>query len=292
MAEVLFVGVSTAASLVYQAMPAWRPLLPVPCSVTGVDIPPGAEDGAFTALLDRIRGGDPVVGAVVTRHKVSMYRVARQRLAWLDPLALACEEVNAIRRTPRGLHGWARDPVSVGRVVDQVWPSGTGEVICLGAGGTARALARHLGASRPAVRFSCADTDAAAVQRLTGLATWPVTGYAGVGPWDDLVSAAPAGSLIVNATGLGKDRPGSPVSTRVRFPRQATIWDLNYRGDLEFLRQARHQAEASGLVVHDGWQLFCHGWAAALTVILGMPDDATLGERFAHAAAGLRPGPA
>jgi shikimate 5-dehydrogenase len=290
MTEVMFVGIGTAASLVHRAMPAWRPLLPVPCSVRGADVPLGSGDEEFRALLERIRADQSLAGAVVTSHKVSMYRAGRERLAWLDPLAVACEEVNAIRSTPRGLYGWARDPVSVGRVADRIWPAETGEVICLGAGGTARALARHFGASRPGVRFSCADTDAAAVQRLTGLAGWPVTGYAGVGPWDDLVSAAPPGSLIVNATGLGKDRPGSPTTGRVRFPHGSTVWDLNYRGDLAFLREARGQAEGSGLSVHDGWQLFCHGWAAALTVILGMPDDPSLGDRFAEAAAGLRPG--
>jgi shikimate 5-dehydrogenase len=289
MADVLFVGVSTASSLIHRAMPAWQPLLPVPCGVRGVDIARGSPASAFTALLDRLSGDDSAAGAVVTSHKVSLYQAGLLRFDWLDPLALACEEVNAIRRTPAGLLGWARDPVSVGRVVDRIWPSASGQVICLGAGGTARALARYLGIARPRVRLDCADTDAAAVQRLTGLAGWPVTGYAGGGPWDHLVGTAPAGSLIVNATGLGKDRPGSPVTSEVLFPQRATVWDLNYRGELDFLRQAQRQAAGSGLRVHDGWQLFCHGWAAALTVILGLPEDSGLGEKFAAAAAALRP---
>ncbi|HEY7431002.1 MAG TPA: hypothetical protein VH641_09740 [Streptosporangiaceae bacterium] len=289
MADVLFVGVATASSLIHRAMPAWQPLLPTPCTVRGVDIQPGAGRAVFAALLDRIRDDESVAGAVVTSHKISLYQAGLLRFDWLDPLAVACEEVNSIRRTPAGLRGWARDPVSVGRVVDEIWPGGTGQVICLGAGGTARALARHLGMARPGVRFDCADTDAAAVQRLTGLAGWPVTGYTGSGPWDHLVGTAPPGSLIVNATGLGKDRPGSPTTGQVRFPEGSTVWDLNYRGDLAFLRQAQRQAAPSGLRVHDGWQLFCHGWAAALTVILGMPEDGGLGGRFAAAARPLRP---
>jgi shikimate 5-dehydrogenase len=291
MADVLFVGVTTASSLIHRAMPAWQPLLPAPCGVRGFDIPLGSGREVFSGLLDQLRDDDSVAGAVVTTHKVSLYRAGLLRFDWLDPLALACEEVNAIRCTPVGLHAWARDPVSVGRVVDQIWPGGPGQVVCLGAGGTARALARYLGVARPGVRFDCADSDTAAVQRLTGLAGWPVTGYTGGGPWDHLVGAAPPGSLIVNATGLGKDRPGSPTTDQVRFPPRSTVWDLNYRGDLEFLRQARSQASACGLHVHDGWQLFCHGWAAALTAILDLPDDSRLGGKFAEAARALRPAP-
>jgi shikimate 5-dehydrogenase len=291
MADVLFVGVTTASSLIHRAMPAWQPLLPTPCSVRGVDLPLGAGREVYARLLDRIRDDDSVAGAVITTHKLGVYEAGLLRFEWLDPLAVACEEVNAIRRTAAGLHGWARDPVSVGRVVEHVWPGGDGQVVCLGAGGTARALARYLGVARPRVRFECADVDTGAVQRLTGLAGWPVTGYTGSGPWDHLVGTAQPGSLIVNATGLGKDRPGSPTTGRVRFPPRATVWDLNYRGGLEFLRQARCQAVGSGLRVHDGWRLFCHGWAAALSVILDLPDDGGLGDAFAEAANALRPAP-
>jgi len=47
-----------------------------------------------------------------------------------------------------------------------------------------------------------------------------------------------------------------------------------------------------GLQVHDGWQLFWHGWAAALTAVPGLPDDGSPGGRFAGAARPLRPAPA
>jgi shikimate 5-dehydrogenase len=89
---------------------------------------------------------------------------------------------------------------------------------------------------------------------------------------------------------MGKDRPGSPISSPARFPAGAVVWDLNYRGDLKFLRQARLQERSGRLQVHDGWQLFCQGWAAALTPILGVCDDDALGDQFAEAARSLRPG--
>jgi shikimate dehydrogenase len=156
-ADVVFVGVTTGASLVHRAMPAWQPLL-----------------------------------------------------------GTACEEVNAIRRTGGSLHSWARDPVSAGRVADRIWPDAEGQVICLGAGGTAVALARHLLAARPRLRFACADKDRAAIGQLARLAPRPVAGYAGAGPWDDLVSAAPPGSLIVNDAALGDQFAGAVQSLRPR----------------------------------------------------------------------------
>ncbi len=294
MAGILFVGVTTGSSLVHRALSAWQPLLGQACSLRGADIPLGADGETYLSLLDDLRRANGVAGAVVTTHKVRLLRAGRARFAWLDPLALACQEVNAIRRAGGGLRGWARDPVSVGRVADRIWPAtglpGAGrDVICLGAGGTAVALAYHLCTSRARVRFTCADPSRAAIGQLARLARRPVDGHVGDGPWDDLVSAAPPGSLIVNATGMGKDRPGSPVTSRVRFPSQSVIWELNYRGDLRFLDHARRQAAGSGLQVHDGWQLFCHGWAAALTAVLGLPDDDSLGDRFAGAAQSLRP---
>ncbi len=88
----------------------------------------------------------------------------------------------------------------------------------------------------------------------------------------------------MNATGLGKDRPGSPLSTDVDFPAGTVIWELNYRGDLTMLRQAR-RCKAQ---VFDGWQLFCHGWAAALAPILDLTDEVGTARRFADLAAALR----
>jgi shikimate 5-dehydrogenase len=36
-------------------------------------------------------------------------------------------------------------------------------------------------------------------------------------------------SLVVNATGLGKDAPGSPLTGHAAFSEQAVAWDLNWR---------------------------------------------------------------
>jgi shikimate dehydrogenase len=290
--EVWFVGVKTAGSLIHRALPLWRELLPEPCEVRGVDLEPGSPGASYVELLEELRSSpERVAGAVVSVHKVGMFEAGHQLFADLDPIARACEELNAVRRAGSDLHGYARDPISVGRVVDRIWPRREGDVVCIGAGGTARALIHHLLAIRAEpVRIVCVDRSEAALGEATRLAPRPIVARAGDGPWDELIAAAPPGSLIVNATGLGKDRLGSPITERARFPEGAVVWELNYRGELHFLDHARAQAAGAGLEVHDGWDLFCHGWAAALGAVLELDDDPELGERFAAAAATVRPG--
>ena len=47
-------------------------------------------------------------------------------------------------------------------------------------------------------------------------------------------------TLVINATGLGKDAPGSPISDAAQFPLNGIAWDFNYRGDLVFLVRRDH----------------------------------------------------
>jgi shikimate 5-dehydrogenase len=79
------------------------------------------------------------------------------------------------------------------------------------------------------------------------------------------------GSLVINATGLGKDAPGSPFTDAVTLPHRAIVWDLNYRGDLVFLRQARAQAEGRSLHVEDGWLYFIYGWLSVIGEVFHKP---------------------
>lgn len=94
---------------------------------------------------------------------------------------------------------------------------------------------------------------------------------------DALVAALPPHSLVVNATGLGKDAPGSPTTGAVDYPRDSLVWEINYRGELIFKDQAEAQAQAKGLHVEDGWIYFIHGWTQVMEEVFHITmDDATL----------------
>jgi shikimate dehydrogenase len=70
--------------------------------------------------------------------------------------------------------------------------------------------------------------------------------------------------LIVNATGLGKDAPGSPITDKGQFPKDSLVWEINYRGDLIFMEQAKAQAAEKNLHVEDGWIYFIYGWTQVM----------------------------
>ena len=84
---------------------------------------------------------------------------------------------------------------------------------------------------------------------------------------DEVLSRVKPGSLIVNATGLGKDRPGSPLTDDAVFPKNALVWEINYRGDLKFMHQALAQKEKQNLHVEDGWIYFVHGWTQVIAEV-------------------------
>ena len=85
--------------------------------------------------------------------------------------------------------------------------------------------------------------------------------------------------MVVNATGLGKDRPGSPLTDAVEFPENGIVWEFNYRGDLVFLDQANAQKAQKNLTIEDGWIYFIHGWTRVIAEVFHR-DIPTSGPEF------------
>ena len=75
---------------------------------------------------------------------------------------------------------------------------------------------------------------------------------------------------MVNATGLGKDAPGSPITDGAQFPDGGFVWDFNYRGDLLFLDQASLQKQKRSLTLVDGWDYFVIGWTQVIADIFDL----------------------
>lgn len=245
---------------------------------------PEHPPAGFRELAAAIRDNPHVHGAVVTAHKLRLYRAIESDLTGRDRLAELTHEVNTLAAGDGELRGYARDALSLGRVLPDL-----PHVLCLGAGGAGTALLLAL--LEPAAVF--ADTDLRALHALRAVAD-----RAGLdrerlsfvhvddpSDGDGLIAKQPEPALVVNATGLGKDTPGSPVSDRAPFRPTTLAWDFNYRGDLTFLRQAA----ARGARVLDGWDYFVAGWAGALTAIAGTPFTGELLTEFGHVAAAHRP---
>jgi hypothetical protein len=88
---------------------------------------------------------------------------------------------------------------------------------------------------------------------------------------------------------MGKDRPGSPAPPDAPWPYGGIAWDLNYRGDLDFLRQARAVERKRSLRVFDGWRFFLHGWTAHLAEVFDIEMDAPTFAALSAAAIPFRP---
>lgn len=286
-----FIGVSTTRSSIMRVFPRWARALGLDAEIRGIDLPIGAPRERYRAVVETIKH-DPIArGALVTTHKLDLFAACRDMFDEIDPYARTLDEVSCISKRGALLRAHAKDPVSSGLAYDAVvsaehWRVSGGALLLLGAGGAAQALTLYLhelcergaaAAGTPASvpsRLVVTDRDQArldamrALHRRIGMSI-PVD-YAHATSVDDndaQLAALPAGSMVVNATGLGKDGPGSPLSDAARFPERGLVWEFNYRGALRFLAQAREQQAARLLTVVDGWRYFIHGWTRVIAEV-------------------------
>jgi shikimate 5-dehydrogenase len=202
-------------------------------------------------------------------------------------------EVSGISKRDGKLIGHAKDPISSGLALDAFLPAGhwektRGEALVLGAGGSSIAMTCYLmdrkqGANRPS-RIVVTNRSQPRLEEIRRIherlpsppAPLPKRERRGPVEYrhtprpednDALVNRLKPHSLVINATGLGKDAPGSPITDAARFPDHGFAWDFNYRGNLVFLEQARAQQRDRGLHVEDGWVYFLHGWTQVIAEV-------------------------
>lgn len=279
-----FIGVTTAQSSIVRVFPEWAQHLGLgEVAMKGIDLVPHDSPARYRAVVEFIRDDPLSLGALVTTHKLDLFAAARDLFDEIDPHARLMEETSCLSKREGRLICHAKDPISSGLALDGFLPevhfARTGaEVFSMGAGGSTIALTWHLAqASRGADRPSRIIVSNRSPARLAHLAA--IHDSLGHGIPVECVLAPRAqdndavlerlspGAVVINATGLGKDAPGSPLTDGARFPERSIAWDLNYRGDLVFLDQARAQAERWGLQVEDGWTYFIHGWTQVIAEV-------------------------
>jgi len=283
-----FFGVTTTKSSIMTVFPAWAKRLGLDGAVIkGVDFPLHAPPESYRAAVTFLKSDPKSLGALVTTHKIDLYRAARDLFDIVDAHALLMGETSCLSKQDGKLVCHAKDPISSGLAIDGFLPERhferTGaEMFAIGAGGstiamTWRLMQKSRGADRPS-RVVVSDRDPARLHeigRVHGeLASDVPVQYilaADKSDNDAALASLKPGSLVVNATGLGKDAPGSPLTDAALFPERAIAWDLNYRGDLVFLSQARAQASRRALQVEDGWTYFLHGWLQVIAEVFHIP---------------------
>jgi shikimate 5-dehydrogenase len=279
-----FIGVTTGKSSIMRVFPAWARHLGLGDAVIkGMDFPLHADPAAYREAVAFIKDDPLSLGALVTTHKIDLFKAARDLFDVIDPHATLMGETSCLSKREGRLVCHAKDPISSGLAIDGFLRPGyfaeTGaEVMSMGAGGSTIALTWHLmrrerGADVPS-RIVVTNRSQPRLDEIAhihaGLGSSVPVEYV-LADRPELNDRAMAGlkpdSLVINATGLGKDAPGSPITDAGAFPERGIAWDLNYRGDLVFLDQARRQQAARGLQMEDGWTYFIHGWTQVIAEV-------------------------
>lgn len=281
--HIWFVGIRTAGSAAVRAFPAWMDVLGSDARLSCADLPLDSSADAYRELVRAFAASEDAIGAVITGHKARLFEHARDELDVVDEPAWACRELSVLYRRGVQVHGTAIEIDSTRQALATIapaahWRTTGGELLVLGAGGTAAALLAAIftdgeGRRDGPRRVHLFDVVADRARQLSELvASWSprttVTAHPATDAGMVMAGLAPH-SLIVNATGVGKDTPGSPVTLPAAWPRHAIFWEVNYRGELAMLGDAIAAAPERELRVHDGWSLFIAGWAEALGTMLG-----------------------
>ncbi|MHC1770662.1 MAG: shikimate dehydrogenase [Flexilinea sp.] len=286
-----FIGVTTGQSSIMKVFPKWAKALGIDARLQGIDIPIHADDRDYHACVDFIKHDPLSIGALVTTHKIDLYHAAKDLFEYLDPYALKFGELSSISKVDGLLRGHAKDAISSGSAMDAFippdhWKKTKGEVCILGAGGSALTISGNLAKEEhaddiPQRIFLSNRSEPRLLQakKIFSDIRVPINYCLCPSPElnDEIVESLPAGSLVINATGLGKDRPGSPLTDSCSFPENGLVWELNYRGSLEFMHQAERQQANRNLIIEDGWTYFIYGWTQVVAEVFHL--DIT-GERF------------
>lgn len=302
-----FIGVTTGSSSIMRIFPRWRDYLGLghDVEIEGWDVPIHAPRERYRTAVEAVKSDPAHIGALVTTHKIDLYQAAKDLFDEVDHLGKLCREVSCIAHRSGRLLGWAKDPISAGRSLDEMvgreyFQRTGGEVLCFGAGGSAVAITLHLmtrpdAADRPR-RIVVTDRSPERLASLRALheqlghdVTFEYITNQDPDVHNGLMARLPPGSLVINATGMGKDTPGSPITDAGRFPEHAIAWELNYRGDLDFLYQAWAQRESRGVRVEDGWKYFIYGWTTAMEEVFSRRISADELEALSRLAAFARP---
>lgn len=279
-----FIGVTTSKSSIMKLFPLWAKTLGLKDAVIkGIDIEIHAKPEVYREVVEFIKNDELSLGALVTTHKIDLYNAAKDMFEYLDPYAQMFGELSSISKKDGRLEGFAKDPISSGLAMEAFIPENFfkdhgGELFILGAGGSAIAISSYLlnkskgdnipskiivgNRSQPRL-----DEIARIVKEINSdvKSEYYLTPEAEIS--DELLKKVKPHSVVINATGLGKDRPGSPLTDKCEYPENCLVWELNYRGELDFMHQALKQKDTKKLHVEDGWIYFIHGWTQVIAEV-------------------------
>ena len=291
-----FIGVTTSKSSIMNLFPKWAEHLKLgDCEIKGIDFLPHDETAKYRECVEFIKNDPLSKGALVTTHKIDIFLSCVDLFDFLDEHSKLMGEISCISKDGNKLLGHAKDTISSDLALNRIlpedyWKEKSGEVLCLGAGGAAIAILYNLSRQKQNVnhpsKIFLTDIRKSRLESIEQIyrkfdTNFPIEFHQCSEPKsnDDLAKNLKPYSLIINATGLGKDKPGSPFTWDVKYPQYSILWELNYRGELIFLDQAEAQKNKKILTIHDGWVYFIHGWLEVIAEVFKL-DIKNSGDYF------------
>ena len=300
---IYFIGVTTGKSSIMKVFPRWAKALNLKDAIIrAIDFKPHSDPEAYREAVQFIKEDPLSLGALVTTHKIDLYNSCKDLFDYIDPFAAQLGEISCISKKDGRFRAHAKDPISSGLaleafVPENYWKDHNGEVLLLGAGGASLAMSVYLTqkkfgdnvpkkiiiANRSLPRLQEAKR---ILEHLNEKTTFEFILNPVPEDNDKTLASLPPHSLIVNATGLGKDGPGSPLTDACQFPKDSLVWEINYRGDLVFKDQANSQKKEKNLYVEDGWIYFIHGWTQVVSEVFHVSIEGKILDQMSELARG------
>ncbi len=300
-----FVGVTTGKSSIMKVFPLWMEVLGRPeVVIEGIDHPIHDEPEAYRATVAQIKHDPLSLGALVTTHKMDVYAAATDMFEYFDPYAQITHEISSISKLDGRLEGHAKDPITAGLSLDAIinkdyFGRTGGHILMFGAGGSSVATVLHLinkkdKADRPD-KVVVINRSQPRLDHMRQMVAQVETDIhieyilnSDPRRNDKIMAEMPEGSIVINATGMGKDIPGSPITDAGLFPKNGVAWEFNYRGELDFMHQALRQVDSRNVTVEDGWVYFLHGWSQVVAQVLHIELNDELFAKLDEAAMSTR----
>ena len=296
-----FIGVTTKSSSIMKVFPKWAEALGLKdTDIVGIDLPLHAPVEDYRKVVEFLKGDPLSMGALVTTHKIDLYNACADLFDYIDPFAKELSEVSCLSKRNGKFCAHAKDPISSGLALENFvpanfWKEYGGEVVLLGAGGSSLAMSLYFAqekwgdnvpkkiilSNRSTPRLESAKEH---LKNISDRVNLEYIHCPTPAENDAVIAKLPKYSLVVNATGLGKDAPGSPTTDNVDYPENSLVWEINYRGDLIFMRQALEQKDKKSLHVEDGWIYFIHGWTQVISEVFDIPIEGEILDKLSEIA--------
>ena len=293
-----FIGVTTHNSFVNRVFYDWLKIISKDTELVGVNLPVGCDIKEYLKIVSFIKSHPLVLGALVTTHKVRLYNSTKHLFDNLSDPCNEFQEVGCIYKKGDALCGEVTDIISVQSALYSFlefdyFSKYTTDFCILGGGGAGLALAyRILTDNNPKPqRLILVDISKKRLSEIKNIIKKYDTDnilelYQVDNQADNVIEELQSKSIIVNATGLGKDKEGSPFSEKTNIPQESYLWEFNYRWDDKpnFYNIAKEQEKDKRLKIIDGWIYFIHSWTQVMSSIFHFDNTSDYFDKFLEAA--------